>query len=407
MPSPRRSPSLVILLAGLLFSIGCGSSSNSSTSTSGSNSVPGYGEGTGASGQTAPAKFMYVNPLGVGGPHALAIQSDGTLTEQTADGAYNNIPMTMAIDPSGSFLFQTALQFQLTKQGGLFAFSINRSTGSLTTAPGSPYAISQTVYTDIVDNAGKYLYVQGTSGVYAFSIQSDGSLTAVPGSPFSDAGTPSSVGFNTPASLMSVDQTNQFLYVSTIGGISAYTIDSTTGMLTAIAGSPFGSGVANPWSITVTPNNKFLYEADAKQAAVIYGYSIDQSSGVLTAISGSPFNAGTCGDPVQSNRGPDNLTIASAGKFLYDDCGVYTLDATTGTVTQTSTFIAGDWTVIDPTGDFLWAITAGQNNCYHCEIGITAYTVDPSSGNLTAVPNSFFALTNSEIGSLDSIAITK
>ena len=406
MPSPRKFLFLAILLAGVAFSIGCASSSsNSSTSTTGPNSVPGYGEGTGASGQTAPAKFMYVNPLGVGGPYALALQSDGTLTKQTGGSAYNNIPMTMAIDPSGSFVFQTALQFQLTQQGGLFVYAIDRSTGSLTTAPGSPYAIPQTVFTDIVDNAGKFLYVQGTSGVYAFSIQSDGSLTAVPGSPFSDAGAPSSVGYPTPASLMAVDQTNQFLYVSTIGGISAFSINS-TGMLTSIAGSPFGASMGNPWSITVTPNNKFLYEVDAKQATVVYGYSIDQSSGVLTAISGSPFNTGTCGTSLQGVPGPDNLTIASAGKFLYDNCGIYSLDASTGAIVQTSTFVAGDWPVIDPTGDFLWAITP-QQDCFHCDVGITAYQVDPNSGILTAVPNSLLVLTNSEIGYLDSIAVTK
>jgi 6-phosphogluconolactonase len=405
MRSPRTL-FLAVLLACVAFSIGCGSSSSSSTSTAGGKSVPGYGEGTGAAGQTAPAKFMYVNPLGVGGPHALAIQSDGTLTEQTADGAYNNIPMTMAIDPSGSFVFQTALQFQLTQQGGLFAYAIDRSTGALTTATGSPYAIPQTVFTDIVDNAGKYLYVQGTSGVYAFSIQSGGALTAVPGSPFSDAGGPSSVGFTTPASLMAVDQTNQFLYVSTSGGISAYSINSTTGMLSPIAGSPFGSNMGTPWSITVTPNNKFLYEVDAKQATVFYAYSIDQSSGVLTAISGSPFNPGACGNSLQGVPGPDNLTIATAGKFLYDNCGIYSLDADTGAIAQTSTFTAGDWPVIDPTGNFLWAITP-QQNCFHCEVGITAYTVDPNSGTLTMVPNSLIDLTNSEVGYLDSIAITK
>src|SRR5882724_3573635 len=182
MPRPRQPLFFAIILAGSTFLIGCGSSSsNSSTSSTQTNSVPGYGEGTGASGQTAPAKFMYVNPLGVGGPYALAIQSGGTLTQQTAGLAFNTFPMTMAIDPSGSFVFQTALQFQVTQQGGLFAYAIDRSTGSLTTATGSPYAIPQTVFTDVVDNTGKYLYVQGTSGVYAFSIQSGGALTAVPG----------------------------------------------------------------------------------------------------------------------------------------------------------------------------------------------------------------------------------
>jgi 6-phosphogluconolactonase (cycloisomerase 2 family) len=177
-------------------------------------------------------------------------------------------------------------------------------------------------------------------------------------------------------------------------------------MLTAIAGSPFGASMGNPWSITVTPNNKFLYEVDAKQATVIYGYSIDQSSGVLTPISGSPFNTGTCGTSLQGVPGPDNLTIASAGKFLYDNCGIYSLDASTGAIVQTSTFVAGDWPVIDPTGDFLWAITP-QQDCFHCDVGITAYQVDPNSGILTAVPNSLLVLTNSEIGYLDSIAITK
>ena len=157
---------LAMLIALVNLSIGCGlSTSSSSGSGTGSNSVPGYGEGIGASGQTAPAKFMYVNPLGVGGPDALAIQSNGTLTLETGGSAYNNIPMTMAIDPSGSFVFQTALQYQLTTQGGLFVYAIDRSDGSLSSPPGSAYSIPETVYTDVVDNTGKFLYVQGTSGV--------------------------------------------------------------------------------------------------------------------------------------------------------------------------------------------------------------------------------------------------
>jgi 6-phosphogluconolactonase len=410
MPRSNRSTTLAILLTLITASIGCGtSSSNSSSSGSGggSNSVPDYGVGIGASGQTAPAKFMYVNPLGVGGPDALAIQSNGTMTLETGGSAYNNIPMTMAIDPSGSFVFQTALQYQLTPQGGLFVYAIDRSNGSLSSPPGSAYSIPETVYTDVVDNSGQFLYVQGTSGIYGFSIQSGtGALTALPGSPFADAGGPSSPGFNTPAKLMAIDQMNRFLYVSTSGGISAYMIDSSTGMLTAISGSPFGSTVSGSWSIVITPNNKFLYQLQATNTGLMYGYSINQSSGVLTAISGSPFNVGTCGTSMQGVPGPDNMTIASAGKFLYDNCGIYSLDANTGAVAQVSNFQAGDWPVIDPPGDFLWAITA-QQDCFHCEVGVTAYQVDPNTGSLTAVPNSLINLNNSEVGWIDSLAITK
>jgi 6-phosphogluconolactonase len=400
-----RSIAIAILLAPIVLLIGCGSSSHSSTSAPG-NSVPGYGEGTGASGQTVPAKSLYVNPAGLGGPYALAIQSGGMLTLETAGSANNISPMTMAIDPSGSFLFQTATGNGGTL-GGLFAYVIDRSSGSLSTATGSPYLTTQSLFADVVDNTGKFLYVQGTSGVYAFNIQSGtGALTPVSGSPFPVAGPPSSPGFPTPASLMAVDQMNRFLYVSTSGGISAYTMDSTTGQLTAISGSPFASSVSASWAIVIAPNNRVLYQLQATNTSVMSGYNIDPSSGALTALSGSPFNVGTCGTPMQGIPGPDNMTIASAGKFLYDNCGIYSLDTNSGAVTQVSNFVAGDWPVIEPTGDLLWAITP-QQNCFHCEVGVTAYQVDPNAGTLTAVPSSLLNLTNSEVGYLVGLAITK
>jgi len=398
---------LLLVPISLFIGVGCGSS-HSSGSGPGNNSVPGYAEGIGASGQTGPAKFLFANPAGAGGPYALEIQSGGMLTPETAGSAGNIDPMTMAIDSSGSFLFQTANGYNGGTQGGLFAYVIDRSNGSLSTASGSPYMTNQSLVADIVDNTGKFLYVQGTSGVYAFSIQpGTGTLTPVSGSPFALAGPPSSPGFSTPASLMAIDQMNRFLYVSTSGGISAYTIDPSTGQLTALSGSPFGSSVSTPWAIVITPNNKFLYELQATNTAVIDGYSIDPSSGELTALTGSPFNAGTCQtSSMQGIPGPDNMTIASAGKFLYDNCGVYSLDQNSGAVTQVSNFVAGDWPVIDPTGDLLWAITV-QQNCFHCEVGVTAYQVDPNAGTLTAVPNSTLDLTNSEVGYLIGLAITK
>jgi 6-phosphogluconolactonase (cycloisomerase 2 family) len=402
-----RSIALPILFALISLLIGCGSSSSSGSASTGtgSNSVPDYGEGIGASGQTGPAKFLYANPAGEGGPYALGIQS-GLLTLQTPGSAYNIDPMTMAIDPSGSFLFQTAAGYDGGTLGGLFAYVINRSNGSLTTANGSPYLLAQSLFADIVDNTGKFLYVQGESGVYAFNIQAGGVLTAVTGSPFSVAGPPSSPGFQTPAHLMAVDQMNRYLYVSTSAGISAYTMDPSTGALAAISGSPFGSSVSGSWTITVTPNNSFLYQLQATNTGVMYGYSIDSSSGTLTALSGSPFSVGNCGSSMVGTPGPDNITIPSAGNFMYTNCGIYSLDNATGAVAQVSNFEAGDWPVINPTGDFLWAIT-DQQNCFQCDVGVTTYQVDASSGSLTAVPNSFFLLTNTEVEDVVSLAITE
>ncbi len=404
----HSSIALVTLLILIALLIGCASSgSNSSTSSIASASVPDYGVGIGASGQTQPAIFMYANPLPGGGPDALAIQSSGMLKAEGSGSANNINPLNLAIDPSGSFVFQTAQGYDGGMQGGLFAYVINRSAGSLTTASGSPYMTTQSLFADVVDDTGKFLYVQGESGVYAFSIQSTtGALTPASGSPFAIAGPPSSPGFSTPAHLMAIDQLNHFLYVSTSAGISAYAMNSTTGQLTAISGSPFGSDISSPWTIVVTPNNQFLYELQSTNSGVMYGYSIDLSSGALTALSGSPYKVGNCGSSAAGIPGPDNITIASAGKFLYDNCGIYSLDAATGAVAQVSNFVAGDWPVIDPTGSFLWAITS-QQNCFQCDIGVTAYQVDPDSGSLTAVPNSFLVLTNSEVGSIDTLAITQ
>jgi 6-phosphogluconolactonase len=391
-------------------SSGSGSGGGSGSGSSGAQTVPGYGEGIGASGQTSAPKFLYANPLPGGGPYAASIGNNGILTLTTGGSANNIDPETLAIDPSGSFVFQTAVGYNGGTQGGIFVYPINRSNGSLGNAIGS-YLTGQTLYADVVDNRGRFLYALGTNGVYAFSTQTGtGVLTPVPGSPFAAAGA-SSAGFPTPATLMAVDQTNRFLYVSTSAGISAYTLDQNTGQLTAIAGSPFGADVSKPWTIVITPNNSYLYELQSQDDKNVYAYSIDQTSGVLTPITGSPFSAGSCGTMVAPGTvgipGPDNMTIASAGKFKYDNCGIYSIDESTGAITQVSSSGPGDWPVISPTGDFLWAITGDQEACFNCDIGITTYQVDANTGALTRVPNSFVLLTNSEVGSVDSLAITK
>ena len=430
MPRLHVIISLLLVLSTMFFLGGCGASnmhssagSNGAGTTSGtgsgsgsgsgsasSNTVPGFGEGTGSSGQTGAAKFLYANPLPGGGPFAQVIQANGTLTSAHSAAANNNDPMTIAIDPSGSFLFQTALGFNST-QGGIFAFVINRSDGSLNVAPGSPYLTNVALLDDVVDQQGKFLYAVGGQSIYAFSIQAGtGTLTPVAGSPYTAAAL-SSPGFPQPATVMAVDQTDHFLYVSTSAGIFAYSIDQGTGQLTAISGSPFAANVPNSRTIVITPNNSFLYQLQATNAGNISGYSINQTSGALTPLANSPFSAGQCGTMVPSGTigipGPDNMTIASAGKFMYDNCGIYSIDPNTGALAQVSNAGPGDWPVIDPTGNFLWAISSDQQACFNCDVDVATYSVNPNDGSLTLIPNPFFLLTNSEVGSVSSLAITK
>ncbi len=93
------------------------------------------------------------------------------------------------------------------------------------------------------------------NSVSAYSIDAtSGVLTTVPGSPFAAGAGPTTAA---------ADLTGKFLYVANgdDSTISAYAINSSTGALTAVAGSPFASPRA-PYGIVVDPAGKCLYVAN-------------------------------------------------------------------------------------------------------------------------------------------------
>ena len=371
---------------------GGSSGSGPGSGTSGSSTAGPYAAGTGASGQNTAAQFLYAAQVPNGGPIPAKInQQNGTLGIIKNPAVTNaNNPMMLAIDPTGTYLYETS-------QNGIWAYSINRQTGELTEISGSPFDGSQSFVSITVDQLGQFVYATGNTGVWGYTMGSGGRLQPITGSPFPTATPSNQFG---PSNNLAIDENDKFLYVTASPGIFAFTIDASTGALTTIAGSPFKAGNA-PLSLVITPSNKFLYETNLSDPTT-YGYGIDQSTGVLTEIAGSPFTTLSGVSPLA-----DNMTIAVQGKFLYiANRGTFSIDPNTGALARTSSFIPGDWPVINPTGNFLWAITTDQN-CWHCDIGVSAYTVDPNTGNLTLVPNSFFIMNNSFSGATVSLAITK
>jgi 6-phosphogluconolactonase len=75
------------------------------------------------------------------------------------------------------------------------------------------------------------------------------------------------------------------------GSISAYTMDSSTGALTAVAGSPFPAG-SNPQFVAIDPTGKFAYAAN-EESSNVSAYAINAATGALNPIAGSPIPAGT------------------------------------------------------------------------------------------------------------------
>ena len=268
----------------------------------------------------------------------------------------------------------------------LSAYAINTSTGALTEVRGSPFVAGTYPIGIAVDPAGRFVYVAnnvsvviGGMGVFALTINSStGALAPVGGSPYAGS---------SPFSVV-VDPMGKFLYVAnkgtsdTAGSISAYTINPSTGALTEVRGSPFVAGMY-PAGITVDRTGKFLYVANSGSANAS-AYAINSSTGALTEVRGSPFAAGTS---------PAGITVDRTGKFLYvanngsANVSAYAINTNSGSLTEVggSPFAGSIPKEIaaDPTGKFVYVANNGSDN-------LSVYAINPRSGALSAIDGSPF-----------------
>lgn len=186
----------------------------------------------------------------------------------------------MAFNAAGSLLF---MNNGVDPGLSVFRFDVNTGGLSLITSAFDPggYPGSFTV-------SGSFLFValSDLDSVAVFAINdSTGELTPV--------GTPIQVGDvqDVPRSV-TADPSGRFLYVAHAGaspnGISALAIETASGALTPIAGSPFPSG-SNPRHLAVNASGTFLYAVN-QDSNDISAYRIDGTTGALTPIAGSPFS---------------------------------------------------------------------------------------------------------------------
>jgi 6-phosphogluconolactonase (cycloisomerase 2 family) len=264
-------------------------------------------------------------------------------------------------NPAGTFAY-------VANQSGnsVSAYTINRATGTLTQVSGSPYATGATPVAIAVNPAGTFAYVTNASSdsVSAFAIdQTTGALTPAAGSPFAAGSNPSKIAINPAGTFAYVTNPNA-------GTVTALSIDAGTGALTQISGSPFSIGGGNqPQGITVTPAGTVVYATNYQ--ASVAAFSIDAGTGALTPVAGSPFTADATGWGWQS------LAVNPAGTFAYVGAGngtsllAFSIDPTTGALTQipSATFGAVGWNyaVFDSTGSKIiisnaWDLTVGVAN---------------------------------------------
>ncbi len=92
-------------------------------------------------------------------------------------------------------------------------------------------------------------------------------------------------------SYIATDQTGAYLYITSGDVIVGYAINQNTGALTALAGFPVATNVpSDAYSISIDSTNQFLYVAN-ELGATVSGFRLDAATGGLTPMA-APFPAG-------------------------------------------------------------------------------------------------------------------
>jgi 6-phosphogluconolactonase (cycloisomerase 2 family) len=176
---------------------------------------------------------------------------DGTLAPGTSVQDSNQ-PLQLVVDPLSKFLF--AANMADPSGNEISGYFIDPNSGSLTPIAGSPFTFlsNSGPFGITITPSGKMLYTVLTndSSVAALTISTTGALSQISGSPFKEPLAPSSVV---------IDPAGRFLYVSNqqLGSISVFSIDSSTGALTEIPGSPVIGG--DPGRLAMDPQGRFLF----------------------------------------------------------------------------------------------------------------------------------------------------
>jgi 6-phosphogluconolactonase len=278
----------------------------------------------------------------------------------------------------------------LPTSNSVLMLHINGLTGVVTTGSQTPQ-VSGTAPHGLALLPHKFLYVANSQAntISVYAIASDGSLNL--------SATPTPVGGTGPDNAV-LDSSGQYLFVtnSFSANISVFSINSSSGALTPVTGSPFYAN-DSPGEILIPPGTNFVYVTNSR-IGTVSAFTFSSSTGVLTPMPGSPFVSGP---------GASGLTVSNNGLYLYvanstalnpgsntvGNISGFSIDTTTGSLTRlanspfTSPVGSGPSTLIgDPSGRFIFATTPGTAYSIWC------FTIDPTTGQLTATPGSPFSV---------------
>jgi 6-phosphogluconolactonase len=243
-------------------------------------------------------------------------------------------PFVVAFSPNGEFL--AAANYD---SNSVSIFSVNQTTGALKAVTGSPFATQSEPLGVAFSPSGGLLAVTNRGGdtVSLFSVnQTTGVLKGVSGSPFTTGENPVSVAFSPSGELLATGNEGFRSGMEEEGSVSVFSVNQTTGSLTADSLTDYGPGVV-PFSIAFSPTGGFLATGDAKglasfhDAASVSVFAVDRADGALSQVAGSPFPAG--GEPSGIAFSPGGGRLASAD-VRPDAVSLFSFNESTGAISQ-------------------------------------------------------------------------
>lgn len=247
--------------------------------------------------------------------HTLGVAAqDGVPTATPGDTSIGDVtdspqtatPADVNVQAAGDgYLYALVEVFNSSNQ--IYGFQVNELTGALTALSGFPVATGGNgdgigFSEQLVYDAGSgrlYAINDGSETLSAYSVNlTTGGLTALPFNPISLG-----IGFWACAAVH--PSGSPVIVGNGSGGFTSINITSSTAI--TATGSPFNTGTALPYSCAFSRDGAHVYGGGSPGTSIA-GFSVNAATGVLAALSGSPFNSG--------NANPVALTTDSVGRIF-------------------------------------------------------------------------------------------
>jgi 6-phosphogluconolactonase (cycloisomerase 2 family) len=268
--------------------------------------------------------------------------------------------------------------------GTVSVFARNTATGALSEIAGSPFPAHAMALNVAISPDGRFVYAtnQFDYQVTTFALDpATGALTEASFSPLAE----------TEAHSIAMHPTGTFLYTgSEESDVKGHVLNAADGSYTDTPGTPYPSAGANNW-LTITPSGRHLFTSDGccstpAGSGALRTFAIDTSTGALSEIAGSPLIVPA---PNTGNEAMRTSAVKPSGDFLYvgrwfgSSVGAYRIDRATGALTEVtgSPFAAGTQPksiAVEGQGRFLYALNFGSNS-------VSAFRIDASTGALTPI----------------------